>query len=424
MPETKAAPNQNQPNFDVLVWDDKAKDYKPVYTAPDATNAVKGDVLLSDATNSISDAATGMTAATPKAVKAVADAANNKLDKTITTAQTVAGPVLFTQKITGSVSGSAATLETARSIAIKNGTAAAGSANFNGSANITINLAQLDASTLATGTVPVNRLPADAITKVKGNNETTYRVGNVNLTPENIGALKITKDSQSYYHAAVPSDGQEGYLCMPTSGILPANSSTDGIGHIGTQSWPFREAFIKNVHGTSDYVRYGHDPNFVVPRSRSTRTIFDFASYRGGNFTTGTDDVGGTFLLENYAAFGAVATGLCVIQIQVRAGVARMVVNEIAPVGEISILNDTITPDFGFYKDASTFRFAAILPAYHGAKILPLEVRNMTLKLTGFTSSNTRPSGFSRAEYNKLGQSAVFSSAQPRGDNSVIWIKS
>lgn len=167
MPEEKRTPNVGkQPGFVAKILDPKDKTYKPIYTPPDATNTVQGDVLLSDATNSTLDAASGMTAATPKAVKTVADSANNKLDKTTTSAQTVAGPVTFTQTIGGSVSGSAATLTTARNIAVQNGNAAAGSASFNGSANITIKLSQLDASTLSTGTVPADRLPIDAYTKM------------------------------------------------------------------------------------------------------------------------------------------------------------------------------------------------------------------------------------------------------------------
>ena len=68
-------------NFTLKVWDNTSKSYRPVYIAPDATDTVQGDVKLSDATNSTLNAANGMTAATPAAVKAVYDSANNKLDK-------------------------------------------------------------------------------------------------------------------------------------------------------------------------------------------------------------------------------------------------------------------------------------------------------------------------------------------------------
>lgn len=419
MPETKAAPNQNQPNFDVFVWDDKAKDYKPVYTAPDATNAVKGDVLLSDATNSTSDAATGMTAATPKAVRAVADAANNKLDKTTTAAQTVVGPVSFTQQITGSVSGSAAKLRYPRIIAVKNGNATLGAANFDGSANITINLANLDASTLTTGTVPVNRLPADAITKVKGNNERAYRGGNVNLTPENIGALKITKDSRSYYHAEVPSDATEGYLCVPSAGIIPGNASTDGIGHIGTSSWPFREAFIKNVHGQAETVAYGRSNAFLGTATGGTgRGFYLFATYNGNNSANG--NIGATILINGYGGFGNVDTGTAIVKMIVRAGNVGMSVYEMAPTDQ----NNADYPKFGYYRVNGITYFGVILPTYNaGVSILPLETRGMTLT-SSFSYSDSDPSGFVQAKRYRNTQEAVSSSTIPRlGDNSVIWVK-
>ena len=63
-------PNENKKlNFTLKVWDATDQAYRPVYIAPDATNAVQGDVKLSDATNSTLNAASGMTAATPAAVK-------------------------------------------------------------------------------------------------------------------------------------------------------------------------------------------------------------------------------------------------------------------------------------------------------------------------------------------------------------------
>ena len=176
-------------NFVAKVWDEVAQAYRPIYIAPDATNTVQGDVKLSDATDSTLDAANGMTAATPKAVKTVQDNANNKLDKVAGTDQTVASKVTFQNEqtfskgavipsgyyLTGDVEGNASTasaLETSRSISVKSGNATAGSANFNGAANITINVPQLDATTL-TGMVPVASIPQGALERlVKVANQT------------------------------------------------------------------------------------------------------------------------------------------------------------------------------------------------------------------------------------------------------------
>ena len=89
-------------NFVAKVYDPAAKEFKPIYIAPDATDKVQGDVKLSDATDSTLNAAEGMTAATPAAVKEVQDNANKKLDKETTSAQTVKSAVTFSGLVTGS----------------------------------------------------------------------------------------------------------------------------------------------------------------------------------------------------------------------------------------------------------------------------------------------------------------------------------
>lgn len=170
-------------NFTFKIWDETAKAYRPVYIAPDATDTVQGDVKLSDATNSSLDAASGMTAATPKAVKAVQDSANNKLDKTASAQQTVASEVVFSNAITvqrgvtvpsgyffnGNLQGNATTATTlrdTRQISVKIGEGTAGTANFNGGANATITIPQVDASVVTLGTLPLSVLPQGALERL------------------------------------------------------------------------------------------------------------------------------------------------------------------------------------------------------------------------------------------------------------------
>ena len=170
-------------NFTLKIWDAQANAYRPVYIAPDGTDTVQGDVKLSDATNSTLNAASGMTAATPAAVKAVQDNANNKLDKTTGTTQTVASAITFNNAITaqrgvtvpsgqfftGNLSGNATTattLQTARQISVKIGNGTAGTANFNGGANAAIVIPQVDASVVTTGTLPLSVLPQGALERL------------------------------------------------------------------------------------------------------------------------------------------------------------------------------------------------------------------------------------------------------------------
>lgn len=156
---------------------DKDGSYKPFYIAPDATDKKRGDVFLSDATNSSDSAATGVTAATPAAVKAANDNANTRLSRTSTAAQTVAGEVTFngtihaTKQIDGNISGNAVTanrLADGREIAIKtksnDETKAFGT--FDGSQNITINIEHIDARAVDKGMLPLEVIPQGALDRL------------------------------------------------------------------------------------------------------------------------------------------------------------------------------------------------------------------------------------------------------------------
>jgi len=200
-------------NFTFKIWDAQANAYRPVYIAPDGTDTVQGDVKLSDATNSTLNAASGMTAATPAAVKAIQDNANNKLDKVAGTDQTVASAVTFNNAITaqrgvtvpdgqfftGNLSGNATTattLQTARQISVKIGNGTAGTANFNGGANAAIVIPQVDASVVTTGTLPLSVLPQGALERLVKVADENARFA---LTTENVqlgdSVLQIDTDT-------------------------------------------------------------------------------------------------------------------------------------------------------------------------------------------------------------------------------------
>lgn len=173
-------------NFIPKVWDAKANDgdgaYRPIYIAPEATSTVLGDVYLSDATNSTDDAAKGVTAATPKAVKIVNDNANNKLDKTTSTAQTVKSAVTFSgavtgnagmtvpdgQYFTGDLRGNADTasqLSPGRNITVKGTGTGAETVKFTGASDITITLGDVAASKI-TGVLDISNIPQGALERV------------------------------------------------------------------------------------------------------------------------------------------------------------------------------------------------------------------------------------------------------------------
>jgi hypothetical protein len=153
------------------------EEFKPVYIAPDATDSVQGDVLLSDATDGTEDAKNGMTAATPKAVATVRATADNKLDMTETAAQTVAGPVTFSSDITGTISKAkeATKLSTARNIKLDLNTVRASSSStksstvsFDGTGDVTFQLPEDSINvSLLNGTISTTNLPGRALTDYK-----------------------------------------------------------------------------------------------------------------------------------------------------------------------------------------------------------------------------------------------------------------
>ena len=151
--------------------------YKPLYIAPDATDKNRGDVFLSDSVEELYDAKTGVTAATPAAVKAANDNANNRLSKTDTESQTVVGPVIFKKAvsaettISGNISGnagSATKLAKARTIDITTNSRQdiKVSQNFDGQSSISFNIQQIDAGAVNTGTLPLKVIPQGAIEKL------------------------------------------------------------------------------------------------------------------------------------------------------------------------------------------------------------------------------------------------------------------
>ena len=185
---SKGSPNDatRKLNFIPKVWDAKADDgagaYRPIYIAPEATDKVLGDVYLSDSVSATDDAATGVTAATPKAVKAVNDNANNKLDKTTSTAQTVKSAVTFSGAVTGSAgmtvpdgqyftgnlrgnADTASQLSPGRNITVKGTGTGAETVKFTGASDITLTLGEIAASKI-TGVLDISNIPQGALERV------------------------------------------------------------------------------------------------------------------------------------------------------------------------------------------------------------------------------------------------------------------
>ena len=244
----KGSPNgpERKLNFMPRVYDEKATDdptygkYRPLYIAPEATDEVLGDVYLSDAIDSTANAESGVEAATPLAVKTAYDEAKKKLDKT--EGGTVSGAVTFTQQVTGSagfkgnltgnVTGNAdtaTTLKTARTIGVKAGAGGtAGTATFNGGANIEITIPNIDATKL-TGIVPISNLPQAALERVV---HVTNQAARFQLTTAKVqlGDTVIQDDTGVMYIVVDESrlnsaEGYEEYAAATATNALHADEA-------------------------------------------------------------------------------------------------------------------------------------------------------------------------------------------------------
>lgn len=157
--------------FVAKVWDETKKEYRPIYTLPDATDNVQGGVFLSDSTNDLTNkAADGIRAATPFAVASVNANANKKLDKETLEAQTVKGDVTFNKTITGDISGNAGSAnkwKEAKQLELKVGTNGTPvSVGIDGSQNVNLTINSINASDISGGQLSLDVIPKAALERV------------------------------------------------------------------------------------------------------------------------------------------------------------------------------------------------------------------------------------------------------------------
>lgn len=131
---------------------------------------------------------------------------------------------------------------------------------------------------------------ADAITGVKGNKETTYRTGNINLTPADIGALPDTTEIPTVPTNVSAFDNDAGYLTQHQSltnypkktELANVATSGDYTDLINTPTIPSTEGLatetyvqnkiaevVNSAPGTLDTLNelaqaLGNDPNFAT----------------------------------------------------------------------------------------------------------------------------------------------------------------
>ena len=302
-------------NFVAKVWDEKANDgqgaYKPIYVAPDATSNTRGDVYLSDAVDGTDNAETGVTAATPAAVKAVNDKIDDKVSKSDLETQSIKSSLnpdvtdtqdlgteelkwndIYANKFHGELDGNAttaSTLKTPRNIGIKNGEAEESKLPFDGAGDITIPLNSLDASTLTVGEVPLARLPKAALERlvIVQDLDAMY-----DLTTDTVqlGDTVQLEDTKAMYYVVDESnlDNEKGYVeyvAATAAKATEADKLSDA--NVGSSSHPVYFSGGKPV-ATSGTTGSTSCPVYIsngVPTGISALSV----SYGGTGATTAND---------------------------------------------------------------------------------------------------------------------------------------
>ena len=326
----KGSPNgpERKLNFMPRVYDEKATDdptygkYRPLYIAPEATDEVLGDVYLSDAIDSTANAESGVEAATPLAVKTAYDEAKKKLDKT--EGGTVSGAVTFTQPVTGSagfkgnltgnVTGNAdtaTTLKTARKITVLGTGTGTNSVTFNGGADVTLTLSQIDASKVNTGTLPISVVPKAALERVV---HVTNQAARFQLTTDRVqlgdtviqddtGVMYIVVDESQLNNAA----GYEEYAAATATNALHADEADvlstprtirTNLASTATASFDGSADVTPGVIGTLPIANGGTGAttkanavmNLLAGLSHASTVIADSSGLAHYNTTTGISD--------------------------------------------------------------------------------------------------------------------------------------
>lgn len=253
-------------NFVPKIYDTVAKAWKPFYIPPDATDKVQGDVKLSDSTDSTLNAATGMTAATPVAIKNLKEdltdkieevrtsLGDNKLDKVQVEAQTVVSQVTFNDLVTGqngfkgNLNGNSSTatkLQTQRTFSVKSGNQAAVSSSFDGSQNVSLTIGALDATTLK-GLVPIASIPQGAMERVVSYTTldaaiSAYTSASTDNKPFSEGdTIRVTSTDPNMMYAVIGDPSSKANYVEYSAGSAMSANEADKltVGTVGSTSVP------------------------------------------------------------------------------------------------------------------------------------------------------------------------------------------
>lgn len=79
-----------------------------------------------------------------------------------------------------------------------------------------------------------------------------------NWTPDMVGALGA-QYTNGYYGMGTPNNNFEDWIRTTSTGLIPYKAG--GASSLGTEIWPFNEAYINTMHGTATYANSSNYSN-------------------------------------------------------------------------------------------------------------------------------------------------------------------
>lgn len=306
-------PNESPNGFTARVYDPLNQEWRPIYQAPDATNTVQGDVFLSDAVDSTLNAATGMTAATPAAVKAANDNANTKIPNTagsvtntnlaansVTSDKIKDGTIVNADIANGTITGSKITNNTITTNHIQDGTItnddiAPGTIKGDRISNSTIS-----SSHIIDGTIELNDLSTNLQNIIQN-------AGQINLTANR---AVITNSNGNGFETSRTTSTELSYLSGVTSSVQTQLNNKAALNHThnyagsssaGGAANSVANALTISLNGTSQGAYNGSAAKSINITASSIGAATSGHVHAAGDITSGTLAVGrgGTGITAN-----------------------------------------------------------------------------------------------------------------------------
>lgn len=275
----------------------------------------------------------------------------------------------------------------------------------------------------------LNNLKTGAVTGVKGSSESTYRTGNVNLTPANIGALattggtltgglKISNPSYTngYINMFANNEGGNIQIQAPNGKVYEIDSynsdvlriyaqddsgnnkfayfnrktgalSADG-GFAGNAASASKLATARNING----IKFDGTSDIQLPLYFSysfgvTQNVTYYSSFCRMNKTNKESECETTVLVTATGNFGGTTAGTYLISMSNRGQKATMTV--------VCLQKNTLSDlTFGYYSDNTYFYFGAIRTPYSYSTNLTVLSKSASAETGKFLNSTTKPTNW------------------------------